>query len=145
MTQVLKPKHSPISCLTLIIFDPLFDHFPTGTNQWGPLPDMTGIRSDFSAVTYGSSVFAIGGCDGTNMLGGVEQFEEGVWSHCFALANPRAGHRFISTLDATVNSFGYVQLRRLQRQGLRSGRPWGRLHYAALSGVLHPRTSWHQA
>ena len=70
----------------------------TGTNQWDPLPDMNDRRCNFSAVTYGSSVFAIGGDDGTNRLGGVEQynFEEGVWMPYTSLVTPRSGTRFIS-------------------------------------------------
>ena len=147
MTQVLKPKHSPISCcscLTLITFDPLFDHFPTGTNQWDPLPDMTGVRSDFSAVTFGSSVFAIGGNNGTGVQGGVEQyhFEEEIWRHYTSLVTPRASHRFIITL-VTINSFCMAQVHRVRGQGVRAGRVHAGLGCAALSGVLHPWTSWH--
>ena len=86
-----------------------FNHFLTltGTNQWDPLPDMNEIRSDFSAVTFGSSVFAIGGDNWTDVLGGVEEynFEEGVWKPYTSLVTPRYGARFISTLVATTNSF----------------------------------------
>ena len=69
-----------------------FNHFLTGTNQWDPLPDMNEIRSDFSAVTYGSSAFAIGGFNGTDVLGGVEQynFEEGIWRRYTSLVTPRS-------------------------------------------------------
>ena len=71
----------------------------TGTNQWDPLPDMNEIRSDFSAVTFDGRIFAIGGFNGTTVLGGVEQynFEEGVWHPFTSLATPRSGTRFIST------------------------------------------------
>ena len=105
MIQVVKPKHSPLfccSCLTSVTFDPLFNHFPTGTNQWDPLPDMNEIRSDFSAVTYGSSVFAIGGFNGTDVLGGVEQFnfEEQIWRRYTSLVTPRSGTRWISIMVA---------------------------------------------
>ena len=103
MIQVVKPKQSPLfccSCLTSETFDPLFNHFPTGTNQWDPLPDMNEIRSDFSAVTYGSSVFAIGGFNGTDVLGGVEQFnfEEQIWRRYTSLVTPRSGTRCIPAL-----------------------------------------------
>ena len=96
-------------------FDPLFNHFRTGTNQWDPLPDMNEIRSDFSAVTYGSSVFAIGGFNGTDVLGGVEQynFEEGVWRRYTSLVTPRSGTRCISIMVATINTCGMMQVRRV--------------------------------
>ena len=89
--------------------------FPTGTNQWDPLPDMNEIRSDFSAVTYGSSAFAIGGFNGTDVLGGVEQynFEEGVWRRYTSLVTPRSGTRCISIMVATINTCGMVQVRRV--------------------------------
>ena len=65
---------------------------------------MTEIRSDFSAVTYGSSVFAIGGFNGTDVLGRVEQynFEEGVWMPYTSLVTPRSGTRCISTMVTHV-------------------------------------------
>ena len=87
----------------------------TGTNQWDPLPDMNEIRSDFSAVTYGSSVFAVGGFNGTDVLGGVEQynFEEGVWRRYTSLVTPRSGTRCISIMVATINTCGMVQVRRV--------------------------------
>ena len=94
-----------------------FNHFLTltGTNQWDPLPDMNEIRSDFSAVTYGSSVFAIGGFNGTDVLGGVEQynFEEGVWRRYTSLVTPRSGNRCISIIVATINTCGMVQVHRV--------------------------------
>ena len=87
-----------------------FTHFLTETNQWDPLPDMNERRSALSAVTYGSSVFAIGGFNRTGTLGGVEEynFEEGVWKSYTSLATPRWAARFILTLVATINSFGIV-------------------------------------
>ena len=73
--------------------------FLTATNQWDPLPDMNEIRADFSAVTYGSHVFAIGGVNGTqtDVLGGVEQFnfEEQIWTRYTSLTIPRSGTRCI--------------------------------------------------
>ena len=59
---------------------------------------MNEIRSDFSAVSFGSSIFAIGGFNGTTVLGGVEQYnlEEGVWRPYTSLVTPRSGTRFIS-------------------------------------------------
>ena len=70
----------------------------TGENQWDPLPDMTEIRSDFSAVTFGSSVFAIGGFNGTDVLGRVEVFnvEEQMWRPYTSLTTPRSGTRCMS-------------------------------------------------
>ena len=63
---------------------------------------MNEIRSDFSAVTYGSSVFAIGGFNGTDVLGGVEQFnfEEQIWRRYTSLVTPRSGTRWISIMVA---------------------------------------------
>ena len=108
MTQVV------ICCSGLALMT-WFNHFLTGTNQWDPLPDMNEIRSDFSAVTYGSSVFAIGGFNGTDVLGGVEQynFEEGVWRRYTSLVTPRSGTRCISTMVATINTCGMVQVHRV--------------------------------
>ena len=76
---------------------------------------MNEIRSDFSAVTYGSRVFAIGGFNGTDVLGGVEQynFEEGIWSGYTNLATPRHRARCISTMVATINTCGMVQVHRV--------------------------------
>ena len=56
---------------------------------------MNAIRSDFSAVAYGSSIFAIGGFNGTNVLGGVEEFnlEEEIWRPYTSLVTPRSGTR----------------------------------------------------
>ena len=84
----------------------LFNHSVTGTNQWDPLPDMNEIRSDFSAVTYGSRVFAIGGFNGTDVLGGVEQynFEEQVWRPYTSLITPRSGTRCVKTLVTTITT-----------------------------------------
>ena len=123
-----------------------FTHFLTETNQWDPLPDMNERRSALSAVTYGSSVFAIGGFNRTGTLGGVEEynFEEGVWKSYTSLATPRWAARFILTLVATINSFGIVQVHRVQGQGVCSGREGWHQH-TSLGGVLHPRTCWHQA
>ena len=89
------------------ILNPLFNHFLTGTNQWDPLPDMIEARSDFSAVTYGSSVFAIGGHNGTDRwLGEVEQynFEEQVWTPYTTLVTPRSGTRCVQTLVTTITT-----------------------------------------
>ena len=74
-------------------------------------------RSSASAVTYGSSVFAIGGFGGfgIGVLGGVEQynFEEGIWSGYTNLATPRHRARCISTMVATINTCGMVQVHRV--------------------------------
>ena len=73
--------------------------FLTGTNQWDPLPDMNEKRGNFSAVTYGSSVFAIGGWGETlgGTLGDVEQFnfEEQTWTRYTSLTTPRSRTRCI--------------------------------------------------
>ena len=81
-----------------------------GTNQWDPLPDMNEIRSDFSAVTYGSRVFAIGGFNGTDVLGGVEQYnsEESVWTPYTSLVTPRSGTRCISALVTTITTCAHI-------------------------------------
>ena len=84
---------------------------------------MNEARTACSAVTYGSSVFAIGGCNRTGVLGGVEQyhFDEEIWKHYTSLVTPRASHRFIITL-VTINSFCMAQVYRVRGQGVRSGR-----------------------
>ena len=69
-----------------------------------------------SAVTYGGSVFAIGGFnERREVLGGVEQynFEEGIWSGYTNLATPRHRARCISTMVATINTCGMVQVHRV--------------------------------
>ena len=110
---------------------------------------MNEIRADFSAVTYGSHVFAIGGVNGTqtDVLGGVEQFnfEEQIWTRYTSLVTPRSGTRCILALVIITITCGVVQVHRVRGQGVRTGRVRRHLHQAALSGVLHPRTSWHQA
>ena len=72
-------------------------------------------RSSASAVTYGGSVFAIGGYNGTDALGGVEQynFEEGIWSGYTNLATPRYHGRCISTMVDIINTCGMVQVHRV--------------------------------
>ena len=76
---------------------------------------MNEVRTNGSAVTYGSSVFAIGGFNETGVLGGVEQynFEEGIWSGYTNLATPRYHARCISTMVATINTCGMVQVHRV--------------------------------
>ena len=93
-------------------------------------------------------VFAIGGYFNEagelgDVLDGVEQFnfEEQIWTHYTSLATPRMDHRFIITL-VTINSFCMAQVHRVRGQGVCAGRVRWQLQ-AALSGVLHPRTSWH--
>ena len=128
------------------VLNPLFNHFLTGTNQCDPLPDMIEARSSFSAVTYGSSVFAIGGHNGADRwLGEVEQynFEEQVWRPYTTLVTPRSGSRCVQTLVTTIITCGMVQVYRVRGQGVRPGRLRRHLQ-TALSGVLHPRTSWQQ-
>ena len=107
---------------------------------------MNEIRSDFSAVTYGSHVFAIGGFNGTDVLGGVEQFnfEEQIWTRYTSLVTPRSGTRCILARVIITITCDVVQVHRVRGQGVRTGRVRRHLQ-AALSGVLHPRTSWHQA
>ena len=123
----------------------LFNLFLTGTNQWDPLPDMNEIRSNFSAVTYGNRVFAIGGFNGTDVLAEVEQFnfEEQTWTRYTSLVTPRSGTRCILAL-VIITQGTCVQVHRVRGQGVCAGRVRRHLQ-AALSGVLHPRTSWHQA
>ena len=119
------------------VLNPLFNHFLTGTNQWDPLPDMIEARSDFSAVTYGSSVFAIGGHNGADRwLGEVEQynFEEQVWTPYTTLVTPRSGSRCVQTLVTTITTCGMVQVHRVRGQGVRPG--WLQRH---LHDMLEPR------
>ena len=124
----LKPKNSLLFCRSCEVdIEQTARHFSnsflTGTNQWDPLPDMNEARSGLSAVTYGSSVFAIGGHNRTGWTGGVEQydFEEEIWRHYTSLATPRTSHRFIITL-VTINSICMAQVHRIRGQGVRSGR-----------------------
>ena len=81
---------------------------------------MDEIRSDFSAVTYGSRVFAIGGFNGTDVLGEVEQynFEEQVWRPYTSLVTPRSGTRCTSTLVTTIITCGMAQVYRVRGQGV---------------------------
>ena len=62
------------------------------------MPDMREARSGLSVVTFGNSIFAIGGevNDSEVVLNSVERFDfdEGAWKHCFDLNTPRHGHRF---------------------------------------------------
>ena len=67
------------------------------------MPDMREARSGLSVVTFGNSIFAIGGQvnvlnvnDVEVVLNTVERFDfdEGAWKHCFDLNTPRHGHRF---------------------------------------------------
>ena len=106
---------------------------------------MLEIRSDFSAVTHGSRVFAIGGFNGTDVLAEVEQFnfEEQTWTRYTSLVTPRSGTRCIF-LALAIITCGVVQVDRVRGQGVCTGRVRRHLQ-AALSGVLHPRTSWYQA
>ena len=119
-------------------------HVVAATNQWEPLPDMTEVRSNFSAVTFAHHIFAIGGYSGTDSeLASVEVYipEEQVWRHYTSLATPRAGVRCHFTIVASKNYFGNAQGNRVRREGLCS---WGaRWHLeAVLGGVFHPWTSW---
>ena len=77
---------------------------------------MIEARSGCSAVTYGSSVFAIGGYNWPDgPLGGVEQynFEEQVWRPYTTLVNPRSGSRCVQTLVTTITTCGMVQVHRV--------------------------------
>ena len=118
-------------------------HVVAATNQWDPLPDMTEVRNNFSAVTFADHIFAIGGDNGTEALASVEVYlpEKQVWQYYTSLATPRAGVRCHFTIAAIKNYFGNTQGNRVRGQGLCS---WGaRWHLEApLSGVLHPWTSW---
>ena len=67
------------------------------------MPDMREARSGLSVVTFGNSIFAIGGQvnvlnfnDSEVVLNTVERFDfdEGAWKHCFDLNTPRHDHRF---------------------------------------------------
>ena len=67
------------------------------------MPDMREARSGLSVVTFGNSIFAIGGQvnvlnvnDSEVVLNTVERFDfdEGAWKHCFDLNTPRYDHRF---------------------------------------------------
>ena len=67
------------------------------------MPDMREARSGLSVVTFGNSIFAIGGQvnvlnvnDVEVVLNTVERFDfdEGAWKHCFDLNTPRHDHRF---------------------------------------------------
>ena len=80
-----------------------------------------------------------------DVLGGMEQYnsEEGVWRRYTSLVTPRSGTRF-SFLALVIITCGVVQVHRVRGQGVCAGRVQRHLQ-AALSGVLHPRTSWHQA
>ena len=56
---------------------------------------MTEVRSDFSAVTFGDQIFAIGGFNGTEVLARVEVFdvEQQLWRPYTSLVTPRYGNR----------------------------------------------------
>ena len=66
------------------------------------MPDMREARSGLSVVTFGNSIFAIGGqvnvlnVYSEGALNTVERFDfdEGAWKHCFDLNTPRHDHRF---------------------------------------------------
>ena len=62
----------------------------SGTNKWEPLPDMQEARRHMSLVSFGNSIFAIGGYDGTKTLSSVERFDfnQGAWNHCYDLNSP---------------------------------------------------------
>ena len=56
---------------------------------------MTEVRSDFSAVTFGDQIFAIGGFNGTEVLARVELFdvEQQLWRPYTSLVTPRHRHQ----------------------------------------------------
>ena len=56
---------------------------------------MTEVRSDFSAVTFRDQIFAIGGCNRTDVLATVELFdvEQQLWRPYTSLVTPRSGTR----------------------------------------------------
>ena len=104
---------------------------------------MTEVRSDFSAVTFGDQIFAIGGFNGTEVLARVELFdvEQQLWRPYTSLATPRSGTRCHFILASCHHHFGNAQVDCVRGQGLCSG--WVRWHLeTAFGGVLHPWTSW---
>ena len=56
---------------------------------------MTEARMQFSAVTFGDQIFAIGGDNGTDVLATVELFdvERQLWRRYTSLVTPRSGTR----------------------------------------------------
>ena len=56
---------------------------------------MTEARLQFSAVTFGDQIFAIGGFNGTDVLATVEVFnvEQQLWGPYTSLVTPRYGAR----------------------------------------------------
>ena len=108
---------------------------------------MTEVRSDFSAVTFGDQIFAIGGFNGTEVLARVELFdvEQQLWRPYTSLVTPRSGTRCKSAYitQTIIHHSGNAQGDCVRGQGLCSG--WVRWHLeTAFGGVLHPWTSWQQ-
>ena len=59
------------------------------------MPDMHEARCFLSLVSFGNSIFAIGGKDGSRQLNSVERFDQGAWNHCFDLNTPRFCAKYI--------------------------------------------------
>ena len=104
---------------------------------------MTEVRSDFSAVTFGDQIFAIGGFNGTDELATVELFdvEQQLWRPYTSLVTPRWNSRCHFILASCHHHSAVAQGDCVRGQDLCSG--WVRWHLEAeFGGVLHPWTSW---
>ena len=86
---------------------------------------MTEVRSDFSAVTFGDQIFAIGGFNGTEVLARVEVFdvEQQLWRPYTSLVTPRSGTRCKSAYitQSIIHHSGNAQGDCLGGEGLCSG------------------------
>ena len=82
---------------------------------------MTEVRSDFSAVTFGDQIFAIGGFNGTEVLARVELFdvEQQLWRPYTSLVTPRSGTRCKSAYitHTIIHHSGNAQVDCVRRQG----------------------------
>ena len=108
---------------------------------------MTEARFQFSAVTFGDQIFAIGGDNGTDVLATVEVYdvEQQLWRPYTSLVTPRCGTRCKSAYitQTIIHHFAVAQVDCVRGQDLCSG--WARWHLEAeFGGVLHPWTSWQQ-
>ena len=63
------------------------------TNQWDELPDMSQVRSDFTAATFEERVYAIGGFNGAAVLASVECYDPATneWQHLTNMVTQRSG------------------------------------------------------
>ena len=73
---------------------------------------MTEVRSNFSAVTFGDQIFAIGGYNGTERLATVEVFdvEQQLWRPYTSLVTPRFCTRCNFILASCHHHFGNAQV-----------------------------------